>query len=178
MSLTYRRVNPLDHATSIKRLFVEQNRPEFPDWFDRAYPVLVGKGGSSWVAIDAAGAVQLHIATFPVQLNCRGLPIKAVLLSNLTASAPHRSFLPAAGLLRRAVAGMNSDGVDLVYAPPGNDGALDRRWPLHWAAGSLLDGPRGAAGSNVAAPGKRRDIRPQPGQAGKPRWRRFGCGAP
>ena len=160
MSLTYRRVNPLDHAASIKRLFVDQGRPEFPDWFERAYPVLVGKGGSSWVAIDSAGEVQLHIATFPVQLNVGGVPIKAMLFSNLMASTAHRSFLPTAGLLRYAVAGMKRDGVDLAYAPPGNDGALavvraagfavmgrtarfvqitgDRRWPLHWAAGWLL----------------------------------------
>ena len=162
MSLTYRRVNPLDHPASIKRLFVEQGRPEFPAWFDRAYPVLVASGGSSWVAIDSAGNVQLHIATFPVQMRCRGTTIKAVLFSNLIASADHRNFLPAAGLLRQAVEGMKRDGRDVLYAPPGNDGALavvraagftvvgasarfvqltgDRRRLLDWAAGGVLAG--------------------------------------
>ena len=140
MSLTYRRVNPLDHPASIKRLFVEEGRPEFPAWFDRAYPVLVASGGSSWVAIDSAGTVQLHIATFPVQMRCRGTTIKAVLFSNLIASADHRNFLPAAGLLRQAVEGMKRDGRDVLATrgPPTTwiSWRLQRRTWRRWLARS------------------------------------------
>ncbi len=67
MRLTDRRMNPLDHVASAHRLFVDQGRPECPACFDRGDPAIVAGGGSSCVAIDSAGKLRRHVATFPVQ---------------------------------------------------------------------------------------------------------------
>src|SRR4030081_3169600 len=59
------RANPLDHAGGIKRLFLPHDRPEFPAFFDRAYPGAVRSGASSWIGLDADQRVVMHIGQFP-----------------------------------------------------------------------------------------------------------------
>jgi hypothetical protein len=123
VSLSYIRGDPLQHADGIKRLFAAEGRPEFPDWFDRAYPAQVARGAWSQIALDDAGLVQLHVALIPVAFRCEDREGRALLLSNLMAASAHRNFLSALGLLRRAAQQARDDGADLLFTNPRNDGA-------------------------------------------------------
>src|SRR5260370_26517878 len=59
--LTFTCVNPLDHADEIKQLFLAHERPEFPAFFDRAYPEAVAAGARSWGGRDDRGRVCSHL---------------------------------------------------------------------------------------------------------------------
>ena len=65
MDFTITAVNPLDHAEGIKQLFLDHERPEFPAFFDRAYAAGVRAGGVSWIGLDGAGHIVMHVACFP-----------------------------------------------------------------------------------------------------------------
>jgi hypothetical protein len=65
VTFTITAINPLDHADEIKRLFVDHDRPDFPEFFDRAYRAGVRGGGVSWIGRDDAGRVIMHAACFP-----------------------------------------------------------------------------------------------------------------
>ena len=65
LDFTITAVNPVDHEQDIKQLFVTHERPEFPGFFDRAYPAGVRAGGLSWVGRDRAGQIVMHVACFP-----------------------------------------------------------------------------------------------------------------
>jgi hypothetical protein len=58
-------VNPVEHEQDIKQLFVTHERPEFPGFFDGAYPAGVRAAGLSWVGRDRGGQVVMHVACFP-----------------------------------------------------------------------------------------------------------------
>ena len=55
LEFTITAVNPLDHETDIKQLFVTHERADFPSFFDRAYPAGVRAGGVSWIGRNRAG---------------------------------------------------------------------------------------------------------------------------
>ena len=116
---TITRVNPVEHADAIKRLFLDHERPEFPDYFDRAFPDAVAEGGTSWVGWDEHGRLCAHIAQFPRAFALGGRTLQGALLANLMVATAHRKFWPALRLVRRLVDDVKASGsVDLIYADP------------------------------------------------------------
>src|SRR3989441_13378618 len=65
VALTIERCDSLAHGDEIKALFLRNDRPTFPAFFDRAYPYAVSAGARSWVARDGRGAMVGHLAAFP-----------------------------------------------------------------------------------------------------------------
>jgi hypothetical protein len=119
MEFTITRVNPLDHADEIKRLFVTYGRAEFPEFFDRAYETAVRAGGVSWLARDAAGQVVMHVACFPRRFRFGTRDVTGALLMNAMAAESYRSFFPARQLMRRARDDIKARGdVDFLYTDP------------------------------------------------------------
>jgi hypothetical protein len=117
--LTITRVNPLEHADDIKQLFVTHERPEFPAFFDRAYPAAVAEGAWSCMGRDEAGQIRAHIVQFPRRLAFDGRDVRAALLGNLMVATAYRTFWPGVALLRRMVTELQQSGsVDLLYADP------------------------------------------------------------
>lgn len=113
------RANPLDHAAGIKELFVTHERPEFPEFFDRAYPSAVESGGGSWIGFDAAGHPVLHIARFRQRFAFGDRTLVGGLLGNLMAAKSHRTGVPALSLMRRLVADSRAEGeIDFLYGDP------------------------------------------------------------
>ena len=62
--------NPLQHVREIKDLFLANERPEFPEYFDRAYPPAVATGATSWLGRDSEGRLVMHIACLPRRFRC------------------------------------------------------------------------------------------------------------
>jgi hypothetical protein len=123
MDLTITATNPLDHADEIKRLFVTHSRPEFPEFFDRAYAPAVRAGGVSWLGRDAAGQLVMHVACFPRRFRFGTRDVTGALLMNAMAAESYRSFFPARSLMRRARDDLKArGGIDFLYTDP-NDPA-------------------------------------------------------
>ncbi|HXL33465.1 MAG TPA: hypothetical protein VN953_00960 [Gemmatimonadales bacterium] len=119
MELTIAAVNPLDHEEAIKQLFVTHERPEFPGFFDRAYPAGVRAGGVSWVGRDRAGQVVMHVACFPQRFRFGEREVVGGLMMNALVARPYRSFFPAHALIRRAKRDTKARGdIDFVYTDP------------------------------------------------------------
>lgn len=117
--LAFTSVNPLDYAAAVKRLFVTHERPEFPAFFDRAYPAAVAEGGNGWVGRDPSGEICAYVAQFPRCFSFGGHVVRGALLGNLMLATPYRTFFPAVSLLRRAVTDLRESGAaDFVYADP------------------------------------------------------------
>ncbi len=116
--LTVSCVNPLDHAAEIKDLFVTHERPEFPAFFDRAYPAAVAAGACSWVGRDEGGRIRAHVVRFPRRFTFGGRPVSGALLGNLMVATPYRTFWPGVSLMRRAVADLRDGPADFLYADP------------------------------------------------------------
>ncbi|HVH68748.1 MAG TPA: hypothetical protein VM716_12845 [Gemmatimonadales bacterium] len=123
MTLTIKAVNPLDHVEEIKRLFVDNERPDFPEFFDRAYPTYVRAGGVSWVGRDAGGRVVMHVACFPQRFRFGARDVVGGLLVNALVARSHRSFFPAQALFKitKHDARVRGD-LDFLYTDP-NDQA-------------------------------------------------------
>jgi hypothetical protein len=112
-------IDPLDRAGEIKELFLTHDRPEFPEFFDRAYPSAVRAGAKSWIGRDADGRLVMHIARFPHRFAMGDQTLVAGVLVNLMVARSHRTFRPAAVLLKRVIADSRADqGVDFLYADP------------------------------------------------------------
>ena len=112
-------VNPLDHAEAIKELFRAHERPEFPEYFDRAYPSAVQKGAKSWIGLDANDQVVMHIARFSRRFALGERTVTGGLLVNLMVAKLYRTFLPALTLLRYQVRDSKANGeVDFLYGDP------------------------------------------------------------
>ena len=119
LSVEIVRANPLDHAAGIKELFVSHERPEFPEFFDRAYPSAVEAGGGSWIGFDAARRPVLHIARFRQRFAFGDRTLVGGLLANLIAAKSHRTGVPALSLMRRLVADSRMEGeIDFLYGDP------------------------------------------------------------
>jgi hypothetical protein len=113
------RANPLDHAAGIKELFRTHERPEFPEFFDRAYPSAVENGGSSWIGVGADGRPVLHVALFRQRFALGDRTLVGGLVVNLIAASSHRTFLPALALMRRLVADSRTESeIDFLYGDP------------------------------------------------------------
>ena len=129
--LAIRCVSPLDHADEIKQLFLAHERPEFPAYFDRAYPDAVADGACSWLGRDPDGRLCAHVAQFPRRFWWGRHLVRGALLGNLMVAVAYRRFWPALGLLRAVVRDLKASGaVDFVYGDP-NETAL----PVCRAAG-------------------------------------------
>src|SRR3989441_2442460 len=119
LDFTITAVNPLDHEQDIKRLFVTHERPEFPGFFDRAYPHGVRAGGVSWVGRDRAGQVVMHLACFPQRFRFGEREVVGGLMINALVARPYRTFFPAHALIRRAKGDTKVRGdIDFVYTDP------------------------------------------------------------
>jgi hypothetical protein len=111
--------NPLDHAGDIKELFLAHDHPEFPEFFDRAYPAAVRSGAKSWVGIDAEGRLVMHIARFPRWFTLSDRAVVGGVLLDLMAAKSRRTFFPALALLRQVIGDSKSEGdVDFLYGVP------------------------------------------------------------
>jgi hypothetical protein len=130
-TLTIAHVNPLDHGEAIKRLFLAHDRPEFPEYFERAYPDAVADGATSWIGCDEYDRVYAHIAQFPRAFVFGQRVVQGALLANLMVATAHRTFWPALALARRVVKDLKgAGGADFVYADPN-----DQARPVLLAAG-------------------------------------------
>jgi hypothetical protein len=115
--------NPLDHAAEIKELFLAHDRPEFPEFFDRAYGSAVRAGGKSWIGVDDEGRLVMHIARFTHRFALGERTVVAGLLVNLMAAKSHRTIVPALTLMRQLIADSKAAGdVDFLYADPNPPG--------------------------------------------------------
>jgi hypothetical protein len=122
-NLEIRCVNPLDYAAAIKELFLANERPEFPEFFDRAYPSAVQRGGRSWIGVDPEGQVVMHMALFPHRFALGERMVIGGLLVNLMAAKAHRTVVPALILMRRVTEDAKADkGIDFLYADPNPSG--------------------------------------------------------
>ena len=123
-NLQIRCVNPLEHAGEIKELFLANERPDFPEFFDRAFPTAVESGGKSWIGVDATGQLGLHIARFPHRFVWGEHTVVGGLLVTLMAAKPHRTVVPALTLLRLVTEDSRADGgIDFLYADPNAAGS-------------------------------------------------------
>ena len=119
MELTITKVNPLDYAADIKRLFVTYGRAEFPEFFDRAYEPAVRAGGVSWLGHDDAGELVMHVACFPRRFRFGTHDVAGGLLMNALVAEAYRSFFPARTLMRRARDDIKAGGsIDFLYTDP------------------------------------------------------------
>lgn len=104
-------------------MFRAHERPEFPDFVDRAYPTAVAEGATSWVGRDPAGRLVMHIACLSRRFKFGGREAVAGLVANLMVAREHRSFFPALALVNRLVHDSSArGGLDFLYADP-NDAA-------------------------------------------------------
>jgi hypothetical protein len=111
--------NPLDHAGEIKELFLADDHPEFPGFFDRAYPSAMRRGGKSWIGVDADGRVVMHIARFQRRFTFGERTVSAGVLLNLIAAKSHRTVVPVLTLMRQLTTDSKGDrDVDFLYATP------------------------------------------------------------
>src|SRR5439155_544731 len=88
-------VNPLDHETDIKQLFVTHERADFPSFFDRAYPAGVRAGGVSWIGRNRAGQVVMHVACFPQRFRFGEREVVGGLMINALVAHLAPEFAPA-----------------------------------------------------------------------------------
>jgi hypothetical protein len=113
------RVNPLEHAEEIKVLFLTHERPEFPDYFERAYRDAGAGAVTSWVGRDAAGRLCAHAAQFRRDFRIGRQTVRGALLSNMMVATAYRTFWPAFSIMRRMIADARQAGaVDFLYADP------------------------------------------------------------
>jgi hypothetical protein len=124
VTTTAHRVDPLAVGDQLKRLFLENERPEFPEWFDRAYPLAVREGAASWVSTETDGRVIAHVAGFPATISVQGRDVRGALLCNLMADSAHRTFFPVVAAVKRAVRELRQDGAEFVYTNPINPGSV------------------------------------------------------
>src|SRR5205809_426434 len=95
VALTIERCDSLAHGDEIKALFLRNDRPTFPAFFDRAYPYAVSAGARSWVARDGRGVMVGHLAAFP-RVFCDATRVaRAALLVDNVFDAAHRTFWSA-----------------------------------------------------------------------------------
>lgn len=124
MAVTVRRVDPLEYGDQLKALFRAHQRPEFPDWYDRSYPIAVAEGAASWVLMEEGGKVVGHVAGFTADLAVEGRVSHGALLANLMVDQAHRTFFPAAAMIKKAVKDLRADGAEFIYTNPNNPGAV------------------------------------------------------
>src|SRR2546423_4597380 len=102
--------NPLEHSEEIKGLFLAHDVPDFPEFFDRAYPFVVREGGKSWIGFDGDGRVVAHIARFPRRFTLGTQTVVGGLLADLMTAKSHRTVFPGLTLVRQMTAQSQAEG--------------------------------------------------------------------
>ena len=119
MTLQFERCAVGVFGEEIKALFVRNDAPEFPAFFQRAYSQTASAGGVSWIARDGAGKLVGHYAALPRVFRSEGRQARAALLVDLLLDPVHRNFWTAAELCRRAAADLRESGeFDFAYSDP------------------------------------------------------------
>jgi hypothetical protein len=118
VALQIERYDDLVHGDEIKALFLRNERPTFPAFFDRAYPLAYAAGGASWVARDGQGTVIGHLAVFPRRFCDSARQARAALLMDALFDPAHRNFFNAVALARRVVVDLRDSGFDFAYTDP------------------------------------------------------------
>jgi hypothetical protein len=117
--LTYWQCDSTTRADEIKDLFVRNDRPGFPHFFERVYRTLAAEGGMSWIATDEEGKVVMHVALFPRSFQGDGTAFRVGLLGDLIADVQYRDFWSPLKLFRRAIGDIRRDGrFDFLYTDP------------------------------------------------------------
>lgn len=117
--LTFWQCDSTTRADEIKALFVRNERPGFPSFFERVYRTLSAEGGASWIATDEEGTVVMHVALFPRSFRRDGRTFRAALLGDLIADVRYRDFWSPLKLFRRAIADVKREGrFDFLYTDP------------------------------------------------------------
>src|SRR2546427_3902995 len=73
----------------IKALFVRNDAPEFPAFFQRAYSQTASAGGISWIARDGHGKLVGHYAALSRVFRSAGQPERDALLVDVMLHAVH-----------------------------------------------------------------------------------------
>ncbi|MEX2375260.1 MAG: hypothetical protein WD942_06690 [Dehalococcoidia bacterium] len=119
------RIVPTERGDEIKELFVNNERPEFPEWFDRAYPIAIEKlGATSWVTVDPGDRIICHMAAFKAWFWVGDESVEGTLLCNLMTDRESRSFFPTVATIKRAVRDLRNDGTNFIYTNPINKGSI------------------------------------------------------
>jgi hypothetical protein len=116
VELKMERCDSVAHEEEIKALFLRNERPSFPAFFERAYPYAVSTGGASWVARNAPGAIIGHQGVFPRVFRDAQRALRAALLVDNLFDPGHRNFWSAVELCRRTLADLCDAGCfDFAY---------------------------------------------------------------
>ena len=120
--LTIESTDPMSVGSGIKALFADDGDATFGPWFDVAYPIVLRRGGLSWVGRDAAGVVRSHIAQVPQWFDVAGREVRGGNMMNMLVARDHRSLFHALALVKRMIADSRAAGtVDFLYGTP-NEG--------------------------------------------------------
>jgi hypothetical protein len=119
VALRIERCDSLAVGEEIKALFLRNDYPTFPTFFDRAYPYASSTGGSSWIARNGQGSVVGHLAAFPRTFRDGTAVVRAALLVDNLFDRAYRNFWSAVELCRRAWADLRQAGeCDFAYTDP------------------------------------------------------------
>ncbi|MGH9941910.1 MAG: hypothetical protein ACRD9R_06075 [Pyrinomonadaceae bacterium] len=117
-------VNPLLHADGLKRLFVENERTDYPGFFDQAYPSAVAEGAKAWIGTNAEGRVVMHASRFPHPFLFGERRVTGGLIVNIMVAKEYRTHHPARALFERYVSDSRADGeCDFLYTETTERGA-------------------------------------------------------
>src|SRR5258708_8741937 len=108
--LTFTCVNPLDHADEIKQLFLAHERPEFPAFFDRAYPEAVAAGACRWGGRGGRGRICSHVVQFPRRFVFAGPAGRGALFGKLLGATAYPALWPPLSPPPPARAGLRESG--------------------------------------------------------------------
>src|SRR3989449_10248060 len=104
VALTIERCDAVTQGEEIKALFLRNDYPTFPAFFDRAYRYAMSTGGRSWVARNGHGSVVGHLAAFPRVFRDGTRVVRAALLVDNLFDRAYRNYWSAVELCRRALA--------------------------------------------------------------------------
>jgi hypothetical protein len=117
-------VNPLLYEDGLKKLFVANERPDFPEFFERAYPGAMAEGAKSWIGTDAEGRIVMHAARFSHPFLFGKQRVTGGLIVNIMVAKAYRTHHPARALFQQFVADSREDKeVDFLYTETTTRGA-------------------------------------------------------
>ena len=119
VALTIERCDAVTQGEEIKALFLRNDYPTFPAFFDRAYRYAMSTGGRSWVARNGHGSVVGHLAAFPRVFRDGTRVVRAALLVDNLFDRAYRNYWSAVELCRRALADLReADACEFAYTDP------------------------------------------------------------
>jgi hypothetical protein len=119
MALRIEQCDGVAHQEEIKALFLRNEHPTFPAFFDRAYSHAVSAGGASWVMRNGPGGIVGHQAVFPRSFGNAQRVVRGALFVDCLFDPAHRNFWSAVELCRRTLADLRDAGCfDFAYTDP------------------------------------------------------------